>query len=359
MKKLRNAIIIFFSIGLFLVLVGGISWRYYLRPVNKKSDLVSTIIIDKGASSVQIAEQLEENKLIKSDKFFKLYLKIFEINNLKAGTYELKQSMSMTEIVEILKEGNNYNSEEIKLTFKEGLNVVQMANLIEKNTVHQKEDFYLKLKDDKYLDSLIKKYWFLTDEIKNSLIYHSLEGYLFPDTYFFKNKEVSLETIIEKMLDNFSIKFSSEEKTLKESNYSIHQLLTLASIIELEGVSLEDRKLISGVFYNRLEAKMSLGSDVTSYYGKGIDMKDRDLTKAEFEDLNPYNTRSASMAGKLPVGPVSNPSKDAILASLYPSKSDYFYFVADKYRKVFFTKTFAEHEAKIKEIKDKGDWYTW
>ena len=135
--------------------------------------------------------------------------------------------------------------------------------------------------------------------------------------------------------------------------------MTIASMAELEGVSLDDRKNICGVFYNRLDKNMPLGSDVTTYYAFKVDMGERDLKNSEINSYNAYNTRGPNMSGKLPVGPISNPSKEAIISAIEPANNDYLYFVADKNRKVYFTKTVSEHDKKVSELKSQGLWYEW
>ena len=138
----------------------------------------------------------------------------------------------------------------------------------------------------------------------------------------------------------------------------MHQIITMASIVELEGIDKTSRKDIAGVFYNRLKNGMTLGSDVTSYYGVKKDMTS-DITQSELDDDNPYNTRLSTMAGKLPVGPICNPSIVSIEASLKPSKHDYLYFVADKNGKVYYSKTNSEHEELINQLKSEGLWFTY
>ena len=154
------------------------------------------------------------------------------------------------------------------------------------------------------------------------------------------------------MLNEMDSKLS-KYKSLLEKN--IHYYMTMASIVELEGTNTENRKMIVGIFENRLNSKMSLGSDVTTYYGLQAVMT-KDLDSEQFASVNGYNTRSSTMIGKMPVGPICNSSMSSIEASLYPTDSDYMYFVADKYGKIYYTKTITEHNSKIKEIKDKGDW---
>ena len=168
-----------------------------------------------------------------------------------------------------------------------------------------------------------------------------------------KDKDVTVEEVIKTLLDQEEKNLSPYKDTLSKMN--VHEVLTLASISELEGLKDTDRKLIVGVFQNRLSKGMNLGSDVTTYYAFNQTM-DKDLTSEMFNTYNPYNTRSSAMAGKLPVGPICNPSIESIMASINPTKSDYYYFVADKNGNVYYTKTSSEHSAKVKELKEKGDW---
>ncbi len=359
MKIFRNVAIFLFGMLLALFLFLGIAYKYNMAPVDKDDDKEIEVVIEPSSSSRDIAKTLKEQGLIKSEKFFLIYLRLFNVDPLKATTYQMKKSMTFEEIIDMLTEGNNYNPDEVRITFKEGINARKVATLISQNTNNKYEDVLKKMNDEVYLNTLIKKYWFITEEVKNKDIYYKLEGYLFPDTYHFDNKDVTVEDIFAKMLRQTDRILTPYRKAIESSGYTTHQILTLASIIELEGVTSEDRKGISGVFYNRLNRKMSLGSDVTTYYGAKVDQSERDLTKAELDMKNAYNTRASGMEGRLPVGPVSAPSKMSIEAAIAPAKSTYLYFVADKNRKVYFSNTYSEHQQKIAEIKAKGDWITW
>lgn len=359
MKKLRNiAMILFFSIAILLTVFCCL-YNYNLTPVDKNDDTKIEIIITSGTSVKQIGKLLEEKDLIKNSNFFYMYCKIYKVNDMKATTYQLSRSMSLEEIIEVLREGNGYNPDEITITFQEGINMRKVAKIIAENTNNTEDDVFTLLKDEKYLDSLIDEYWFLTDEIKNKKIYYSLEGYLFPETYNFKNKDVTVKEIFKKMLDQTNSILTPYKSVINGSKYTLHELLTLASIVELEGVNTNDRNGIASVFYNRLENNWSLGSDVTTYYGAKVEMNERDLYTSEINAINDYNTRPAAMAGKLPVSPVSNVSEASIKAVLYPVDSDYFYFVADKYGTVYFTKTYKEHLATINKLKSEGAWIEW
>lgn len=359
MKVVRNILIILIAIiGIGLISVGAY-FNNNLSPVDKGSKEKIIVVIPTGSSTKQIGNILKEANLIKDASFFYLYARIYNINDFQASTYEMSPSMNLEEIIDVIRKGNNYNPDAVTITFQEGLNMRKVAEIIATKTINTKDDVFNKLKDNSYLDKLIEEYWFITNEIKNSNIYYSLEGYLYPDTYFLDNKEVSVEEIFKIMLDEMGKKLEPYKGKIENSKYSVHQLLTIASITESEGVTLEDRKNITSVFYNRLSIKMSLGSDVTTYYAFKVEMNERDLLASEINTYNPYNTRGPQMGGKLPVGPVCNPSINSIVASIEPNDTEYLYFVADKNRKVYFTKTYNEHLAKIQELKNKGVWFEW
>ncbi len=338
-------------LALIFIIAGGV-WIFLASPVNSNDTKDVEIEIKSGESVAQISRTLKDNDLIRSKLLFKVYVKGYKVNSLKASTYKLNRSMNLGEIVSSLEKGSNYNPNMIKLTFKEGERVTDYAKVIEKNTNNSYDDVINTIKDKTYLNELITKYWFLTNDILNDNIYYSLEGYLMPETYHFDNKDVTVKEIINRMLDE-------TEKNLEPYKSIIidnpHYYMTMASIIELEGTNTENRKVIVGIFKNRLSSGYNMGSDVTTYYGLQVPMT-QDLTTEQFASVNAYNTRSTTMIGKMPIGPICNPSKSSIEASANPTQTDYMFFVADKHGKIYYTKTNAEHEKKIKEIKDNGDW---
>ena len=348
--SMRKIATIFLILGLLLLGTFGF-YQYEISPTDKKSTATYEVVVKQGMSTSEIEDLLKKKNLIRNSFFFKVYMKLNRKQTIKAATYDLKKSMDLDTIVSLLEVGKA--NDDISITFKEGKTIKDYAKVLSTNTNISEEDFLAKMKDKTYLTSLINSYWFLTDTILNDDIYYGLEGYLAPDTYNFKDKDVSIEEVVKTLLDQ-------EEKNLepyknKVNKANIHDILTLASMAELEGVKEKDRKMIVGVFQNRLSKNMNLGSDVTTYYAFSEDMT-KDLTSEMFNTYNPYNTRSSQMAGKLPVGPICNPSKSSIEASINPTSSDYYYFVADKNGNVYYTKTSSEHSAKVKELKDKGDW---
>lgn len=348
-------ILIIAIIGFLILYNNGI------KAYDTNSKEIIQVEITSGNTYYSIADTLYSNKLINSKLIYKLYLKLNPPSNeLKAGTYNLSQNMDLKTIIETLGNGGaSINPDEITITFNEGLNMRAIAKVIAQNTNNTEEDVFNLLKDRDYLNELIDEYWFIEDDILNKKIYYSLEGYLFPNTYNFKNKDVTVKDIFKVMLDEMEKQLEPYKEDILKSEYSVHELLTLASIVELEALNTNDRKTVAGVFYNRLDYNMSLGSDVTTYYAAKVDMGERDLYKTELNDVNDYNTRPQAMAGKLPVGAICNPSISSIEATIYPSKTSYLYFVADKNGKVYYTKSNAEHEQKVAELKAAGLWYTY
>lgn len=361
MKKIVILLIIILAIVIIGIAGIFIWYNNNLKSVSKllmEENEVIRVEIPEGYGISDIAKLLEDSNIIKSATVMKIYSKLNNISSLKAGKYDFNNSEDMPQIVAHILNGEVAN-DEVNITFIEGKNMRWIAKTIADKTVNTEEDVYNLLSNEEYIDSLIEKYWFITDEIKDDRIYYPLEGYLLPDTYTFENDEVSVETIFNVIL-NFTQKYLDGFKDeIESNNLTVHQILTLASIAELEGKSTEDRAEIIGVFFNRINDKMSLGSDVTTYYAFKVDMGDRDLTAKELNTENPYNTRGPNMAGKIPVGPICNPSKSAIEATLNYKETDAYYFVADKNGKVYFTKTNEEHNQIIKQLKDEGLWYVY
>lgn len=356
MKTFRNI-----AIGLVVVMTTVIVavCTYYninMAPVSDNSEL-REITIEEGTIE-SIAINLKENNFIKNVSIFKAYTRLTNKTNLKAGIYNLSEDMGVEKIVSVLEEGSNFNPDEISITFKEGINVRKIATLISNNTNNSYDDVMSLMDDDTYIKKLIDKYWFLENDILNSDIYYPLEGYLFPNTYRFINKDATVEDIFTKMLDETDRQLSKYKDKISKSKYSIHEIITLSSIVELEGASAKDRRGVAGVFYNRLNSSAypTLGSDATTYYASKIDDWTVSLTYNELDDCrNKYNTRCSSNTG-LPVGPICNPSIQSIDATLNPEENDYYYFVADCKGEVYLTKTSVEHSNIINKLKRENNW---
>lgn len=355
-RRLKKPLKIIIGIILLCTVV-IVSYFIGISKVNNKDEPIE-FIVEKGNTFSSISKALKEKKLIRSEICYKIYLKLHHIDGLQSGSYELKQNMNVKELVKELENHTIYNQNVTKITFKEGINMRQIVKLISENTENTEEQIYEILKNQEYLQELINKYWFLEDDIKNEKIYYSLEGYLFPDTYEF-HVDSDIKTIFKAMLDNMEKKLEPYKKKIQNNSYSIHQIMTLASIVELEAAGSDDRAGVAGVFYNRLKSGMSLGSDVTTYYAIKVDMSERDLYQSELDDYNAYNTRSSKMAGKLPIGPICIPGLDAIKAAIEPTDHNYLYFVADKNKKTYFSKSSSEHVNTVARLKKENLWYQY
>lgn len=331
MAKKNKIIIIASSIALVIGVIIGI-FIYSLSPVSKTSEKV-IFNVTPGTSRVEIVDDLKNAGLIKSKLSAYIYV-FLSGNNLQAGMYQIDRNESLVTIINKIGTGKIYR-ETFSMTFIEGKRLTKYASLIaEKLNITEKEVIDT-LDDKEYLKTLIDKYWFLTDEILNDELYYPLEGYLFPAKYEFFS-DASVKDIVEKMLDTMGSRLEPYKEQIGNSKYSVHEILTMASIIELEAVSKSDRQKVSQVIYYRLDNNWSLGMDVTTYYGVGKEMGET-IYKSELNDNNPYNTRLNTKKG-LPVGAICNPSLSSIDAVFNPSKTDYRYFFADvKTGIVYFT----------------------
>lgn len=352
LKKIIIALIIL-VISLICFLLGF--YFYNLTSISDNNE--DKVITIENGTIASIGKTLKDNNLIRNELVFKIYIRINKIDSLKASTYRFNESMDLKEIVNILENGNGYNPDEIRITFKEGKNIRSIAQTIEENTNNTADSFIQKVNDLTYIDTLIDKYWFLTTDIKNSKIYYSLEGYLFPETYSFLNKDVTCEEIIETMLKETEKKLEPYKEKIKKLDLSIHEFFTLASIVELEGATANDRSGVAGVFYNRIKDNWSLGSDVTTYYALKIDdfkvslTSDNGLYKCDYA----YNTRCDKFIG-LPVGPICNPGIESLIATLEPKEHDNYYFVADCQGKTYLNKDQTSHINTINKLKKENNW---
>ena len=351
LKKLL-AFVSIIIVAIILALV--VLYNMYTSPVDKTNEDVIRFEVVESDRFLNLGDKLKQEGLIRNELFYKIYIKMNKPNNLQVGIYSLQKSMSLKEIIDILNGGSTYNPYLVNLTIKEGYNVRKIAKLIDELTDNTYDDVMNKMNDNAYISSLIEEYWFLTDSILDSKIYYPLEGYLFPETYQISSK-FSVEEIIKVLLDEEDAVLTKYKSEIENSKYSVHEIMTLASIIELEAGN-ADRKDVAGVFYNRLEAKWTLGSDVTTYYGSKIDDFSYSLTYNELNDCsNKYNTR-CNKNGGLPVGPISNPGKVSIEACINPNSHDYYYFVADCKGKTYLSKKSSEHANIINKLKNENNW---
>lgn len=355
-KSTRKKLILI-PILLFIIMVisFAIIFIYSLSPVDSKNENIVTFTVEKGWGKNKIITELKNNDLIRSEFFSKVVIKL-KNRELYAGTYKLSKDLSTNEIFEKISNQDNIENEGITITFVEGKRLTTYITQIADNFDFTEEEIKAKLENVDYLNTLIDKYWFLTEDILNENIYYPLEGYLYPDTYEFK-KNSTLEEIIEKFLNNMQTKLADYKDDVEVGKYKIHEYITLASIVELEGVNSADRGKIAGAIYNRLNRGQSLESDVTTYYAEQKDFS-KDLTYKELNNCNSYNTRGTCVRG-LPVGPICNSGLASLSAAIEPVDNDYLYWVADKYKTTYFSKTYSEHVATVNKLRNEGLWFTY
>ena len=259
MKK-KGIIIVAIVLAMILIaIISSIIWFFIQIKAPKKIEMEDSQIeveIKQKTSTVDILKELKESNVIKNDFAAKIYIKLYEVKSLQAGKYLFTGKETLKEVLNKLVTGDVMD-ETIKITFKEGKNMRYIAKEIANNTNNSSNDVFSILEDKEYILSLIDKYWFLNNDIQNEAIYYPLEGYLYPDTYTFENKDVEVKTIFEKMLDETGKILTKNKERMEKVNINPHQVLTVASIIEIEGNNAENRGKVSRVIYNRLNKNMS------------------------------------------------------------------------------------------------------
>lgn len=330
---------------IFLVVsvIGILTWQtisYQLQPYNINDKEKVEIQVSTGATFKSLAKLLEDKKIIRSATLFNFLIKTKDIGSLKAGNYALSPSMTIDEIVAVLKDGGTTGKPVLaKILVVEGSKLEEIAESVAKVTPYTKEAFMASVQNDSFIQVLIGKYHKLLSGLSNqSDLKYKLEGYLFPATYDY-HKDDSLEMIIESMVKKMDSVMSAYYSDIESRQQTVHQVLTIASLSEKEGVTYEDRQKIVSVFNNRLAKNMALQSDISILYALGVHKSV--VTYADLEVNSPYNLYKHVGYGP---GPFNSPSESAIRSVLNPEQTDYLYFVADiKTGVVYYAKTYEEH----------------
>ncbi|MED4203251.1 endolytic transglycosylase MltG [Neobacillus mesonae] len=349
----KIVLIVSIILVLSIFIIGGGGYLYIksaLEPIDQNSKVQKKVDIPIGSSVTGIGETLEHNGIIKNAKVFKYYVKLKNEGGFMAGEYELSPSMDIPEIVSRLKTGKVLAKAAVIMTIPEGKQLKEIAAIMAKATKLKEADVLNQLNDESFVKGLMAKYPnLLTNEILNSQVRHPLEGYLYPATYSFYKKNPTVEEIVAVMLEKTQDILANYQEEREAKKLSIHQLLTMASLIEEEATEKVDRRTISSVFYNRIKKGMPLQTDPTVLYAQG-----KHKQKVYYKDLevnSPYNTYKHK---GLPPGPIANAGKISIEAALDPEKTDYYYFLATADGKIIFTKTLDEHnKEKAKHISNK------
>ena len=365
-KKKKSGFKAFFiSLLIFLGLIsagGYFGYQYVqssLQPVDASSKQYVTVQIPEGANVQTIGSTLEKSGLIKHGVIFAFYAKYKNYSDLKSGYYNLQKSMSTEDIIHELQKGGTAEAQEpalANLTIPEGYTIDQIAQAVGQLQGEFKEPltadaFLAKVQDENFISQEVAKYPSLLESLptKESGVRYRLEGFLFPATYSIK-ESTTIESLIDEMLAAMDKTLAPHYSTIKSKNLTVNELLTIASLVEKEGAKTDDRKLIAGVFYNRLNLGMPLQSNIAILYAQGkLGQKISLADDAGIDTTinSPYNVYTK--AGLMP-GPVDSPSLDAIEASINQTKSDNLYFVANVTDgKVYYAATQEEHDRNVAE----------
>lgn len=334
-KRLKKMIAIIAGITCITIAAAFFYVYSALQPLDNSSEEVE-VVIPMGSSINSIASILEENGIIRNSTIFSYYTRLTDNGGFQAGVYQLSSSMSGGEIIEKLNSGP---TAAYRVTIPEGRQMVQIAEIVEETFGIEAGEFLAKVNNEDYLRELQEKFPdILTDEIFQEDLRFALEGYLFPATYHFYHTDVTIEEIIEQMLQKTADILGPRTAEREAMGLTVHELLTMSSIIEAEATGLTDRKKIASVFYNRLEIDMPLQTDPTVLYAKG--MHKARVLYAYLTVDSPFNTY---IHRGLPIGPIGNAGVDSITAALEPEDTDYLFFLADRHGNVFYSKTYDEH----------------
>lgn len=344
-KTVRKILFIVFAVFILAVAVLGFAgYRYVmngLEPVDETSEEVIQVEIPSGSTRRNIAMILEEKGLINSSLVFDYYARFSDDNQYQAGYYLMSPSMSVDEMLGYLNDGGTPLDETLdRVAVPEGIHIDLIAARVEENTDFTADEFIEVVEDEVLINELVDKYpELLTDALaaKEETRY-VLEGYLFPATYEVY-QDTSLENLVTQMISRMNQAVQPHYEDIAESDLNVHETLALASHIEREGVTDEDRQLISGVFYNRLEVDMPLQTDPSVAYALG---EHRERTSyADLEVDSPYNTYMYKGVG---AGPINSPSESAIYASIHPEETDYLYFLADiNTMEIYYSEDYEQH----------------
>ena len=346
----------YFMIALLvIVLVGGFfTWNYIkgeTQPVDTAQTELISFEIEQGASVKEVSKALQDEGIIRNSKIFNFYLKFKNVSGFKSGLYHVSKSMTLDEIIaELSGQGKDKDQNATKVLIREGEQLTEIAKEVEKSTKYSAEDFMAKVQDEDFLRYLVQKFpKLLTQSYNGYQVKYVLEGYLFPATYDM-NDSKTLQMLITEMVAKTDEVMSKYYDKILASDYTLQEIMAMASLIEKEGTKLEDRKKISSVFHNRIKDNMMLQTDVSVQYALGEHKEALSLEDLEVD--SPYNLYKNYGVGP---GPYNSPSEDAIVAAMEPANTEYLYFLADIHTKeIYYAKTYEEHlELKAKYIDNK------
>lgn len=319
MKKNHGIILIFLG-ALAVIFVGA--YLLLFIPVDFKGEQ-QLFVVDSGESISEIITNLQEGNLVHSVLGAKIAFRLSGVSAIKDGSYNISPRMDTWQIARVMGAGETSTA---RIIIPEGFTTNQIAERLDAQGVITAKDFLFSA------ENFPPDFDFLKGRPNNSL-----EGYLFPDTYNM-NKGTSADSLVRQMITNFDRRTNSLAKDIEASGYSLHEVLTIASLVEKEARTDGVRKMVAGIIFNRLNIGMRLDIDATVRYL--TNNWKNPITSSDLNINSPYNTRKN--AG-LPPGPICNPGLSSIKAVLSPTDSDYFYYLHDADGNTHYAKTLAEH----------------
>ena len=359
----RIALFLITAIIIALLATGFFVYRYVdsaVGALDSTSTEYVNVEIPEGSGNKYIGQILEKAGVIKSATVFNYYTKFKNYSNFQSGYYNLQASMDLEEICKLLKQGGTAEPEEPslgKILVTEGYTIKQISEAVTKNTADDDsstpftaDDFLSVVQDESFISKMVEKYPKLLANLPSAdEATYQLEGYLFPATYSYY-EDTTMEDLVEQMISTMDSYMSSYYDTISEKGMTVNEVLTLASLVEKEGSTDDDRRNIASVFYNRLNANMALQSNIAILYAMGKLGEETTLSADASIDTSidsPYNVYTNT--GLMP-GPVDSPSLSAIEATVNPASTDYYYFVADvNTGTVYYAETYEDHEANVEK----------
>ena len=343
MKRSRRKV--FITIIVIALCAVGLcaGWRIYynsqLEPVSSSKKKI-IVEIPEGSNIDDIAKILYDSGLIKNRMVFQSYAGRHSrgIKQIKAANYRFTPSMSSVDIFNAMLNGKDYDGA-VAITIPEGKNIKEIGAILESRHICSSANF---INETKKVSEYKKNYSILSSYPDNAEGRTPMEGYLFADTYQFTSNS-SAATVVSKMLANTQSKFSDAMlKKISDNHQTVDQILTMASLIEMESKLDSDKPKIASVFYNRLAKNMKLQSDATVNYALGE--KKTNITNSDLKVDSPYNTYANT---GMPIGPICSPSLKSIKAAISPAKTDYLYFVSDSSGKTYYANNLQDHQANV------------
>ncbi|MGL5979154.1 MAG: endolytic transglycosylase MltG [Erysipelotrichaceae bacterium] len=328
---------------LIVVLALGIYVQINLKPKATTQNIIVFEVVE-GDTMKAVSQRLQSEGVVRNGLLTQLYGRFKNLQDIKVGAYELDAAWDIKTILSTLNDPTAAITNEVLITFPEGIWAKEIAKKVSERTNVTSEELLALWSDPTFLNEMMETYDFITDEIFYEDAKVDLEGYFFPESYFFY-RETSARDVTMTLLNQSQKVYDELQDLIASSGMTYHEILTLASIVQFESATADQMKMIAGIFFNRLNDGMMLQSSVTVCYA----LYEYDSWKDCETDVtidSPYNTY---LYTGLPPGPILNPGKEAIQAVLQPEKSNNYYFIADVCGdgSVYYAETFAEHQANV------------